>query len=192
MPGFEDKKETDHLIDVLTRTKQALAQENTFELNQLSDQTIHSASITQHTEFITIAVIIYSLNKLVGRRSHIPQALWNSFIRKFNDELSKSIEELKRNNPEEFGRHLDHAKELLVTLSPKQRQDVEEVLKKASINKAGKIFEHGISLTRTAHLLGITPWELTAYVGQGNSMENPYTKTIDIKKRIKIAEDFFG
>ena len=93
---------------------------------------------------------------------------------------------------EEFSRHIYHAKELLTTLSPNQRQDVEEVMKKSSINKAGKIFEHGISLNRTAHLLGITPWELASYIGQGKSMENQYIKTIPIKQRIKFAQDFFS
>ncbi len=192
MVVFSDSKEVEHLAQVLSRTKQALQESDSYVLNQLSDQTIHSASITQQTDFITVAVIIYSLNKLVSRKNRIPPKRWDNFVKRFADELDKTLFELRRENADEFSRHLDHAKELLVTLSPQQRQDVEEVLKKSRINKAGKIFEHGISLNRTAHLLGITPWELTTYIGQGMSMENPYIKTIPVKERIKMAEDFFA
>lgn len=189
---LENSKEAAHLIEVLVQTKKALENGDSFTLHQLSDQTIHSSSITQHTDFITLAVLLYSLNKIVMRKEKINQKIWSGFVKKFSEEINKSINELKNKNEDEFSRHLDHAKELLVTLSPNQRQDVEEVLKKASINKAGKIYEHGISLNRTAHLLGVTPWELSAYIGQGMSTENPYTKTIDVKKRIKMAQDFFS
>lgn len=189
---LEDKREVQHIIQVLESTKEALENSDSYALQELSNQTVHSASTTQHTDFITIAVMIYSLNKLVYKKRFFQEKKWNSFIKRFSDEMTKSIKELKEGNSEEFSRHLDHAKELLVVLYPNQRQDVEEVLKKASINKAGKIFEHGISLNRTAHLLGITPWELSSYIGQGVSFENPYIKTLDVKKRIKMAQEFFA
>jgi predicted transcriptional regulator len=69
---------------------------------------------------------------------------------------------------------------------------IQEVLRKASINKASKIYEHGISLGQTAQLLGITQWELSEYSGQTNVSDNDYNKTLDIKKRAKMALEFFS
>ncbi|MEK6898694.1 MAG: hypothetical protein AABW79_01205 [Nanoarchaeota archaeon] len=192
MEFSSDKEEIEHLKELLKNTSSSLRESNSYNLNELSNQTIHSASITQHTEFITLAVLIYSLSKLITRKSKFPEKKWDNFVKRFCNELNNASSELQENNMEEFSRHIDHAKELLTTLSPNQRQDVEEVMKKSSINKAGKIFEHGISLNRTAHLLGITPWELASYIGQGKSMENQYIKTIPIKQRIKFAQDFFS
>jgi predicted transcriptional regulator len=69
---------------------------------------------------------------------------------------------------------------------------VQEVLKKASINKASKIYEHGISLGHTADLLGLTQWELAEYTSQSNAAENEQSITVDVKKRAKMALEFFS
>ena len=65
-------------------------------------------------------------------------------------------------------------------------------LKKASINKASKIYEHGISLGHKADLLGLTQWELAEYTSQSNAAENEQNITIDVKKRAKMALEFFS
>ena len=63
---------------------------------------------------------------------------------------------------------------------------------KASVNKASKIYEHGISMGRTAKMLGITQWELSEYTGQKNVPDNPYNETFDVRKRAEMAMEFFS
>lgn len=192
MVVLEDKKEVEHVIKVLKDAQTALRNNNSMMLQQLSDQTIHSASITQHTDFITIAVLIYSLNKLILNRIRMPIRNWDLFVRKVNDELSKAITELRNEDSEEFARHLEHCKELLKGLSPNLRPDVEDVIQKASLNKASKIYEHGISLAQTSRLLDVSQWDLLNYVGQRTQAENPLNKTLDVKKRAKMAMEFIS
>lgn len=187
---IEDNKEVEHIISVLKQTQKALVSENSYLLNELSDQTIHSASITQHTDYITIAVVLYSLNKILARRDHWHIKSWPNFVKKFNDELNKTISSIRSKDQEEIARHLGHAKQLIENLSPNLRPDVEGVIKKAEINKAGKIYEHGISLQQTAHLLNLSQWEILDYIGQRSIVENPLNQTIEVKKRIKQAQDF--
>lgn len=188
----DNKKESQHIIDLLGQARRALEKEDALLLKQLSDQTIHSASITQHTDFITIAVVLYSLNKIVERKAKMRIKRWDSFVRKFSDELTKSIASLKEQDMQEFSRHLDHAQELMVSMSSDLRTAVEDVIKKAQLNKAGKMYEHGISLQQTARIINVSPWELVSYVGQGNTLENPLMKTIDVKKRVKMLMDFIA
>ena len=76
-------------------------------------------------------------------------------------------------------------------LSGRLKDYIQDVFRKASINRASKIYEHGISMEKTASLLGITLFELASYAGQKEEAELPQTKTIDVKARIKLAEDFF-
>jgi len=189
---LDDKKELEHVIYVLKETKRALQESNAFELQRLSDLTIHSASIHQHTDFILMAVIIYSLNKIVIKKNRTGVKEWNNFVNRVNDELDKSISELKNENIGEFARHLEHTKALLIDLSPNAKQDIEEVIRKASVNKASRIFEHGISLSKTARLLGITQWELAEYIGQGRAFDNPLNQTIGVKERASNALSFFS
>ena len=192
MVVINDKEEVEHVISVLRETREALETSDTFKLQKLSDQTIHSASIHQHTDFITLAVLIYSLSKILERKEKMNIARWSAYVKKINDELFKAMSELKKGDSEEFARHLEHTKELLISFSPNVRENVQEVIKRASINKASKIYEHGISLSRTAKLLGITQWELADYVGHSKAHEDPYATTVDEKKRAKIAREFLS
>src|SRR3989344_6027572 len=141
---IENKKEFLHLISVLRQTQKALRESNAFALQQLSDQLIHTASIYQHTDSITIMTLVYALNKIVARKDHIKISKWGMFVKKFNAEIDKSLIELEKEDLEEFARHIAHAKELLVSSSPAIKTDISEVLKKAAINKASRIYEHGI------------------------------------------------
>lgn len=193
MVVIDNKKEVEHLIQVITQTQRALEQSDAFQLHQLSDQTIHTASIHQHTDLITIATLIYSLNKLVTRKDRMNKKAWDLLVKKFNAELEKSIRGLKESDSEEFTRHLDHAKELLESYAGKSMHAyVQDIFKKASINKATKLYEHGVSLARTAHLLGLTQWELLDYVGQRGATESPFSATLDEKKRAEAALKFFS
>ena len=187
----DDKKEMQHIASVLRQTKKALRDADALTLQQLSDQTIHSATVYQHTDFITIGVLVYALNKLVAHKDKIKIKRWDALVTKLNNEVDKALLELDRKDAEEFARHLEHIKDLLIDFSPSARQDIQEVLRKASVNKATRIYEHGISLSQTARLLGVTQWELADYVGQKNISDNPLNATIEVKKRAKMAEDFF-
>ncbi|MEK6858392.1 MAG: hypothetical protein AABX53_00575 [Nanoarchaeota archaeon] len=190
---IDNKKETTHLLEVLAQIQQALEQSDSFALHQLSDQLLHTASIQQHTDILTIAVVTYGLHKLVTKKERIPQREWALFVKKFNGELHKSSEALQEQDAEEFARHLDHAKELIETsIGKKMAGYIQEILKKASVNKATKVYEHGISLSRTAHLLGLSQWDLLEYVGQRESRDSPYVATIDEKKRAAMALAFFS
>ena len=67
------------------------------------------------------------------------------------------------------------------------RSDVFE----AEINKAFKIYEHGISSEKTAELLGVSLWDLSSYIGQSSISEAHISMSMPVKKRLKIAEDIF-
>ncbi|MDH3353428.1 MAG: hypothetical protein OEL87_03195, partial [Nanoarchaeota archaeon] len=64
--------------------------------------------------------------------------------------------------------------------------------RKAEINKAFKLYEHGLSSEQTAELLGVSLWDLASYIGQSHISEAKIAISMPIAKRIKIAEDIFG
>ena len=71
------------------------------------------------------------------------------------------------------------------------KQYIQDVFKKAAINKGSKIYEHGLSLEHTAKLLGTSQWELSEYIGQKH-FDVQQVQTIDIKERAKMALEFFS
>ena len=184
-------EELNHLIDVLSRAKKALEQEDAAELKNLSDQTLHSASVYQHTDYILVAVIIYSLSKIIERKNNLQISQWNSFIKNINSLLSLCISSLQQNKQSQFIKFLNKIKQRLEEESGDMHAMIKEVLRKASINKASKIYEHGLSLAKTTKLLGISQWDLSEYIGSKETPQNYLNKTIDVKSRARMAMEFF-
>ena len=184
-------EEREHVLDVLKQTKEAVKIEDTVKLKGLSNQTIHSASIHQDTENIMLAVILYSLSKILERENYRQYPGWSKFFKSFLNHLDKAVSALEKNKEEEFGEELKAIRTNVSNLTGDFKINIKDVFRKASINKASKIYEHGISMEKTSKLLGISLWELAEYAGQTGISDVNLNITLPIKKRIKIAVDMF-
>ncbi len=185
-------EEKGHLVEVLEQTKAAIEREDTFKLNELSNQTIHSASINQDTGSITIAVIVYALSKLIERKKTLKIKNWDQLIKKFICQFSLAIKALEENKTSKYQECMRMARKTITSTALNIKPYVQEVLRKASINKASKIYEHGISLGHTAEILGVSEWELTEYAGQTKIPDIKYSISLDVKKRAALAMEFFS
>ncbi|MBI2632308.1 hypothetical protein HYW75_04860 [Candidatus Pacearchaeota archaeon] len=185
-------EEPEHIREVITVTQKSLTSNDALRLNQLSNQTIHSASCLQDPASITLAVIIYTLSKLIERKDFDRIKNWSKFVKKMNSFLNLAVKATEKRNYDLYESYIERARKLFDTLSIKLKPYIEEVLRKSSINKAGKIYEHGISLGQTAKILGITQWELFEYAGQREKLAPTKIKTLDVIKRVKMAMDFLS
>lgn len=185
-------EEAEHKIQVLEGTKQALEEKDSYALRGLSNETVHGASVHQDTGSILTAVLVYALSKLVERKDFEKIPNWDKLIGKISFLFTEAIKAAMQDDDEEYEKNLKKARELLESSSVDLKKYIEEVIKKATINKASRIYDHGISLGQTANLLGLTTWELAEYTGQSKANETRFTKTISEKSRAKLALDFFG
>ncbi len=183
-------EEPEHIKEVITTTLTALKNQDAVRLNQLSNQTIHTASCMQDPGSITLTVIIYTLSKLIERKDYEKIKNWPVFVKKISATLQLALKAVEQERYEVYENYLATARTSFVSLSVNLKPYIEEVLRKSSVNKASKIYEHGISLGQTAKLLGITPWEIQEYLGQ-KSIDLPQ-KSLDVKKRAKSAMEFFS
>lgn len=180
-----------HAAKVLKKVNYALSQEDSFTLKKLSNYTIHSASAHQDDRSILMAVITYALSKIIERKDSLEIKNWKSLSKKINVNLTSASKCLQRGEDQTCIKHLKEARKTLTSASPKLKNYIKEVIRKASINKASRVYEHGISMERTADLLGITMWELSEYVGQTPISETKQNRTVDVKQRAKYAMEFF-
>lgn len=188
----QSMEEVDHVIHVLEEAKRALLASDGVKLHELSNQTIHCASSEQDASSIAIAVLVYALSKIVERKALHRIRNYDLVIKKFIGFLDLALLALKEGNKEAYEGHLQRARIALTSTSLNIKPYIQEVLRKASINKASKIYEHGISMGRTASLLGITQWELTEYAGQKEGLEKQYVPTQDVHARAQMALEFFS
>ena len=184
--------EVDNVLKTLKQTKKALAENNPLELKRLSNQTIHSASTNQDQENISIAVTIYSLGKIYQRDHYRTLEGWENFNKLINKALDLSIKYLEKNDLENYKKNFELIGKAINKISGKLKNFISDVFDKARINKASKIHEHGISLGKTAKLLGVTLYDLASYTGTSGVSDMVLNKTIDVKQRIKFAEDIFN
>jgi len=187
-------QEKENIIKVLNETKKAVEKRDTLLLKDLSNQTIHTSSIYQDSDNILIAVIIYSLSKMLERKKYSNYPGWEKFLKKITSYIDNSISCLGKENIEGCRIHLENIRKEISKLSKDFRIKIQDVFSKAKINKASKIYEHGISMEKTAKLLGISLWELAEYAGgkvAADSKTSKFGRTISEKQRIKNAMEIF-
>jgi hypothetical protein len=152
-------------------------------LKELSDHTVHNASIFQDQESISIAVIMYALSKLFDRDHGIDPVI----VQKLKDSrkllINDKFEEYKQMTKKIF--------ELISKKDNKLGMYIEEVIEQAEIKKSSRIYEHGISMAQASSLLGVSQWELMNYIGKTKIMDM-FKEPIDINERIKFTRTLFN
>ncbi len=180
------------ILDVLRHAVRAIHREDIKGLKELSNMTIHNASIHQDHYSISVSVLIYTLAKLYERERYNQYKSWGLFCIDCVDKLQSAIRFLELKDYPHFDTIL---KEFLNDLKKTEkglRKYVKDVLEKARISKASRLHEHGISIGRTAELLGISPYELMEYVGRTYIADVKENITIPEKDRITFARKLFS
>ncbi|MBU3913801.1 MAG: hypothetical protein KKE50_06945 [Nanoarchaeota archaeon] len=184
-------QERDNILRILRETKTAIEKEDVISLKELSNQTLHTASIYRDTDNIGIAVIVYALSKLIERKNYRMYKNWPKFFKRFNLCLDRAIIALEKNQDKYFVSQLKCVRKEIGSLTGNLKKHIQEVFKKAEINKASRVYEHGISMQQTAKLLGISIWDLAEYAGQTGISDVNLSITLPVKNRVKIAMEIF-
>ena len=187
----EKMREKENILDILVKSKYALAEKNVLLLKDLSNRTIHNASIYQDMDSITIAVIVYAFYKILTRPDYEKYEDWPYFLKTVDSSLGKAINDLEKDSMEDFREDMQAIRKIVAKLSGNFKIYVDEVFRKALISKASRIYEHGISMEKTASLLGITLFELAEYTGRTGIADVNLGITLDIEQRLKKAMEFF-
>jgi len=184
-------EEVENILVILEQAKKAIQKEEIVEIKDLSNQTIHTASIYQDPDNISLAVVLYALSKILERSNYRDYKEWPKFQKFYEESIERAILALKRKDLDLYREQIDNIREYEKKLSGNFKEHLEEVFRKAQINKASRLYEHGVSLEKTAKILGVTLWELNNYVGKTGIADVNLAYTMDIEDRIKIAQEIF-
>lgn len=184
--------EKSNIISILSGARKAIKSRDSFKLRELSNRTTHSASIYQDADSITLAVLMYSLSKIVERIDYFTNKKWDFFVNACIENLQAAESAVKKEKAEEFRNRLLGLRQNIVEIAGEVGKYIEDVFRRAMVSKASRIYEHGISLSKTAELLGVSAWELADYVGKTGIPDVNLSITQDIKTRISKALKIFG
>lgn len=184
-------QERENILRIFQEAREAIETGDSAKIKNLSNQTNNTAALTNDPDNIVAAVIVYSLSKIIEREDYKKLPGWNKFYRVYIVAIDRIINALKRNDDAAYDRDIKIIRSAIEHLSGKLRVYIQDVFRKASINKASKLYEHGLSMEKTASLLGITLFELADYAGSKEVTDVPQIKTVDVKARIKMAMEMF-
>ena len=185
-------QEAENILRILKETRRAIDEHDSYKIKKLSNQTIHSATISQDPDNIIVAVIVYSIGKIVEREHYHEMPGWRNFYSSLVSSWDSAIDNLDNNKLKSFRADLGKIRNSLNKISGNLREYMKDVFRKAEINKALKIYEHGLSAEKTADLLGVSLWDLSSYIGQSSIANSSVSESLPVKKRIKYAEDMFS
>jgi len=170
-----------NLVEIL-KTKE---EGDTLEIKQLSNHVIHNASVFQDEDSISIAILIYSLSKIIERREK------EIDYGKITSMLNSALISLKNNNDDLFRKSIRNLFDFIRSIDAKLKLYIHEVINQAQIKKGCKLCEHGISAARASEVLGISRWELMHYLGQ-TTLIDQLSETVNIAKRLKFTRSLFS
>lgn len=186
-------QERENILRIFKETKEAVSKGDSNKIKSLSNQTTNTAALTHDPDNIAAAVVIYSLSKIIERGGYKDLPGWKKFYSSYLTAIDNIILALEKKDDKSYRNNIESIQSAMGGVSEKLKNYVQEVFHKARINKASKIHEHGISMERTASLLGITMYDLASYVGEKNfdKSDIDLSKEISIKNRIKTVMEMF-
>ena len=169
------------ILKVLDASSKMIERLDIVGLKELSNHTIHNASIFQDQDSVTIAVIMYTLAKIFERESVVDKSVIPI--------INSSKRALFDSKFEEYRLNLKKLYEIIKEKDAKHKMYVQEVIEQAGVKKSSKIYEHGVSMAQSASILGISQWELMDYVGKTSVPDT--IERINLKQRISNARKIF-
>ena len=168
------------ILQLLRKAEYIIKRGELFRLRSVSNEVIHNASIFQDEDSISTAVVIYILSKLDSVKDTINILAY----------LNGMINSLEHNDYKSYRKKMKQLLERISRATKNTNIYISEIMQIALINKASKIYEHGISLSRVAETLGVSIWDLMDYIGK-TTIPDSFGEIPDVEDKIKFTRSLF-
>ncbi len=179
------------ILEVLTKSLSAIKRNDITELRELSNHTLHTISVYQDDYSAGIAVLIYSLSKIFERSDLKRFKDWDNFYESCLTNLKNAKESLEKDDVEFYVKSIKSLLGAVRRLETNLGKYIADVFSSAKIHKASRIHEHGISVGRTAELLGVSEWDIMEYIGKTGISDVPFSISKKVNQRIKFTRSLF-
>ena len=178
------RKDALQILGRVIEILQVKGEKDAQELKELSNHTIHNASVFQDDCSVSVAVVVYALSKIIERN---PEKLnYNKFL-KILEKARKSVANYEDYN---FSLSIKVLFSEISRIDSRLKAYMQEVINEAQVKKGCKLCEHGLSTARASQIMGVSQWELMKYLGNTNL--NEHSTCIDVKTRVKFARGLFS
>lgn len=174
-------------LKVLEKSIRAINTNNLLDLERISNEVIHNATVEQDEVSTNISKIIYGIFKLdrhsLNKGIPIP----------IKDVAKQLIEIHDLLGSGKITAFLKECETIILKIE-EIGADIHlyNVIDRAGVKKGGKVYDHGISMGQAAKTMKVSQWELYPYVG--SSKLNDYPEDVDkrVKRRIEYTRRLFS
>jgi hypothetical protein len=161
----------------------AVEKKDALALRKISTKANSEAVIEGHRELILLALIDYSLSKILSK------VHYESVDGGFYGNVMSLMEKSRSADKEELIPILEDIEDLVIKLDRKEGNYSSNIMEKARVKKASKLYEQGLSLRRAAELTGADSLEVLDFVG--NSKIHEFKGGGKNAKRLEAARGVF-
>ena len=179
------------ILEDLHKASVALRDRDTPLLKSLSNHAIDRASVKQDDASADLAVLMYSLAKLVERFEGRETASQEIAIDHIQNRIDRAIVLLEQKKLKGYKKVMEVVFEKIHELDEKFSSYIQEVIEKAKISKGFRMVEKGISMSRTAEVFGLLNYDLMNYVGKTITADAE-PSAMSTRQRIQVAISLFG
>ena len=175
------------LLETLKKIKSALVARDANQLKEFSDHTSHCAAIYHEKRAVFIAMITYSLGQIVERYKFSKEKSgdYEDFIIGMTKNVEALITFLGTKNFKKFDDAMFTILKDISEFDASFGKYVEDVLEFSRIQKGAKVYEHGLSLSSIAEMIGVSKWDLMKKVGETKVHEEDVESPKGIKERFE-------
>lgn len=177
-----DEEVRSNTIRLLRGCISAISKGDSFLLKELSNGNIHSASIFQDEDSLSLGVVIYALSKMIDKSQKRKTIV---------GKLRKALDAVISRDYNSYTLLMRELVEIIRAEDDRLKRFVSNVIEQAEVKKGSVLYEHGISIGRVAGILGISKWELMDYIGKTHFSEQSY-ETVPTEKRLALARMIFS
>lgn len=177
------KKVAVSTIDRVIRILNVKEDKDILEIKELSNSTMHNASVFQDDVSVSIAVAIYALSKIMER--HAEQLDYSKVLRM----LASSKTALERDDIGSFNSSIEKLFSEISRIDAKFRIYAQEVITESQVKKGCKLCEIGLSTAKASEIIGVSQWDMMKYLG--NTKVGEHSAGVDLKSRMKFARSLF-
>jgi len=147
------------LNTLIDQSIDALGKRDALALRTLSTDAISEAAFEGHRALILLGLVDYSLSKILSK------VHYSDVEEKFYIKIKKLLLAAKAGPKEKTIKNLHEVADMIIALDTKEGNYEDNVMDKAKIKKAAKLYGQGLSLRRASELTGADPVQVINYIG---------------------------
>lgn len=169
----------------------ALTKRDSDVLKEISDRIVHSSSLYNDSDGITLGIASYSLAKVISRKKSYDFEDWSSFTYMIKNSLESALKSIQRDDLDGYRYFIKKLMELISHADKKMKYYVGDILRDAQVKKGNALYQEGLSIGLISDLVGVSEWELMNYVGKTALMEKVQHDS-NVKSRLDTARRLFS